>query len=484
MGLNAVCVHGHFYQPPREDPLTGQIPEELGAQPFRNWNERIHAECYRANAGLGNFEKMSFNIGPTLLRWMEAFDPDTYQSIIAQENKTFQQYDVGNGMAQAYNHVILPLADQREKITQIKWGIADFKHRFGHKPAGMWLPETAVDLETLSILVDHGIRFTILAPWQVKGQHHHPPNQPYRVELPGDREPIAVFIYDRHLSTSVSFQSEATHNAERFVDHWISPSFFSAGQEAENLRLIASDGELYGHHKIFRDKFLSHLLNGALHQRDFDITYPGLWLREHPPEEIIEIHENTSWSCHHGICRWKADCGCTPGATWKAPLRNGLEELAKDIDQQYACFLRQYTDDPWALRDEYIHVLLNEECFDSWLRKFTHQNLSLDAIHQIRMLLTAQFERQRMFTSCGWFFSNFDRIEPKNNIAYTAQALWLTKQVTGKNLEEKAMDLLNKFTDQNSGLTGAEVFSRRFQRTQNFSDHNLAYFNAFNNLSI
>jgi hypothetical protein len=483
MGLNAICVHGHFYQPPREDPLTGQIPEELGAQPYNNWNERIHAECYRANANLGNFEKISFNIGPTLLRWMEFFDKDTYESIIAQENNTYQRFGVGNGIAQAYNHVILPLADKCEKVTQIKWGIADFIHRFGHKPTGMWLPETAVDLETLSTLSDNDISFTILAPWQIKEYDRHYSNQPYLVELPGEHKPMTVFVYDQNLSTSVSFQSEATNNAERFVDYWISPRFNKVNQQSENMRLIASDGELYGHHKIFRDKFLSHLLNGALHQRNFEITYPGLWLRDHPAEEFVEINENTSWSCHHGVSRWMDECGCTPGAAWKAPLRKALNDLARDIDQQFKSFLRQYTNQVWTLRDEYIHVLLNDESFDSWLRKFINQDLSVEVIRQIRMLLTAQFERQRMFTSCGWFFSNFDRIEPKNNIAYTAQALWLTKQAMGVDLQQKALDLLSKVKDQHTGLSCAEVFAKRYHRTQNYSDHNLAYFNAFNNLS-
>jgi len=483
MGLNAICVHGHFYQPPREDPLTGQIPEELGAQPYNNWNERIHAECYRANANLRNFEKISFNIGPTLLRWMESFDKETYQTIIAQENKTYKRYGVSNGMAQAYNHIILPLANKREKMTQIKWGITDFIHRFGHKPSGMWLPETAVDLETLSILADHDIRFTILAPWQIKASEHYHSHQSYFVELPGKRKPIVVFVYDRNLSASVSFQSEATQNAERFIDNWISPSFFPANQAADNIRLIASDGELYGHHKIFRDKFLSHLLNGALHQRNYVITYPGLWLLDHKPEQFIEINENTSWSCFHGIRRWMGECNCTPGAIWKAPLREALVELASDIDHQYQDFINQYTYQVWELRDDYIRVLLDEVNFENWIKNFIHKPLTDKEINQIRMLLTAQFERQRMFTSCGWFFSNFDRIEPKNNIAYTAQALWSTKQVTGVDLDQKALDLLDKVKDQLTGLSGAEVFTKRYHRTQNYYDHNLAYFSNFNSLS-
>jgi hypothetical protein len=481
MGLNALCVHGHFYQPPREDPLTGQIPVELGAQPFNNWNERIHAECYRSNAELGNFEKISFNIGPTLLRWMESYDSDAYHEIIAQENKSYKLYGVGNGMAQAYNHIILPLAKKSEKITQIKWGIADFRHRFGHKPSGMWLPETAVDIETLCVLADNQITFTILAPWQVKDHADLPSDQPFLIELPGERKPMVIFLYDRNLSASVSFHSEATRNAEMFVDHWITPNYNATSQSTDKIRLIASDGELYGHHKSYRDKFLAHLLNGALHQRSIKISYPGLWLLNHTPDLFVHINDNTSWSCHHGIQRWKGACACTPGAAWKAPLREGLNELAEDIDQLYHAFMGQYTENVLSCRDTYIHVLLNEISFKSFLDNFIQQPLRDEEIRKIRMLLTAQYERMRMFTSCGWFFSNFDRIEPKNNIAYTAQAIWLTKKVTGIDLEQKALDLLQGVFDQHTGLSAADVFSKRYQRTQTFSDNNLAYFNAFNN---
>lgn len=483
MGLKAVCVHGHFYQPPREDPLTGQIPEEPGAQPYKNWNERIHTECYQSNARLGNFEKISFNIGPTLLQWMEQFDKPTYQAIIVQENKTYERYGVGNGMAQAYNHVILPLSNRRDKITQIEWGIIDFKHRFGHHPAGMWLPETAVDMETLCMLADHGIKFTILAPWQVENNEYLDTTQPYFVDLPEDRDPIVVFLYDRNLSTSVSFQSEATRNAERFIDHWIGSTSSPSLQPTAGLRLIASDGELYGHHKAYRDKFLAHLLNGALHQRGFDITYPGRWLKQYPPEKFVRIRENTSWSCHHGIMRWKGKCACTPGAAWKKPLREGLESLAEDIDQGYHAFLSQYITNPWKLRDRYIHVLLGEKSLCDILHGDIDQPLSVNEINQIGMLLAAQYEKQRMFTSCGWFFDNFDRIEPKNNIAYTAQAIWLTNEVMGIDLKQKALNLLNKVRDQHSGLRGDIVFSNRYDHTQVLSDRKLAYFNAANNCS-
>jgi hypothetical protein len=483
MGLNAVCVHGHFYQPPREDPLSGLILDEKGAQPYRNWNEKIHAECYHPNAVLGNFEKISFNIGPTLLKWMETYDKHTYDAIISQERKNFSRYGVGNGMAQAYNHVILPLASKRDKVTQIQWGIADFEHRFGHKPMGMWLPETAVDMETLIILADHQINFTMLAPWQIEGNQNLCGDQPYLIKLPGNRDPMNIFLYNQKLSTSVSFQSTATRNAEYFVDHWVAPFFNSSNGSRDRLTLIASDGELYGHHKTFREKFLSHMLNGALHYRNLSITYPALWLKEHPAEKYIKLSEYTSWSCHHGILRWMGECDCTPGANWKAPLRWSLEKLAVDIDHQYQVFICPYTQRKWQLRNAYIKVLLGETDLKTLLAQYINQSLTDREIEKIGMILAAQYERQRIFTSCGWFFENFHRIEPQNNIAYLAQSIWLTKQVTGKDLTLKAIALLKKVNDQRTGLRGDTVFLERYQRTQDFSENNISYFNASSKFS-
>jgi len=483
MGLNSICIHGHFYQPPREDPLSGVIPDEQGAAPFRNWNERIHKECYKPNAILNNFEKISFNIGPTLFNWMENSEKDTYDAIIKQERKNFEKYGVGNGMAQAYNHVILPLANKRDKVTQIKWGVADFEHRFGHKPQGMWLPETAVDMETLVFLAENKIKFTILAPWQIEGFEQIDNNQPYYVKLPGDREPMIVFLYNQALSTSVSFQAEATRNAEYFIDRWVLPQYKVTENERDQINMIATDGELYGHHKSFREQFLSHVLNGALHKKEIEITYPGLWLLDHQPKQYVQINEYTSWSCHHGILRWMGECGCSPGASWKAPLRWGLERLAEDIDQQYQVFMRKHTRRIWQLRNAYIHVLLGEIDLRTLLGDFIDHDLSDQDVHKIGMILAAQFERQRIFTSCGWFFNNFHRIEPQNNIAYAAQAVWLTSQVTGKDLRSKALSLLKKVKDQRTGLRGDTVFAERYQRAQDFSEDDNAYFNASSSFS-
>lgn len=483
MSKNAVCVHGHFYQPPREDPLSGLIPDETGAQPYKNWNERIHKECYQPNAKAGNFEKISFNIGPTLFRWIESYDSQTYEAIIKQERNNFDRYGVGNGMAQAYNHIILPLANKRDKVTQIKWGIADFKHRFGHNPLGMWLPETAIDIETLSFLADNQIKFTMLAPWQIENGNKLDLNQPYLVRLPGNREPMIIFVYHQGLSTSVSFQAEATRNAELFVDHWISPTLSLKELPTDRMTLIASDGELYGHHKTFRDKFLSHLMNGALHDRDFIISYPGLWLQTHQPKEFIQISEYTSWSCHHGIMRWMGECGCTVDADWKAPFRWAMDKLAEELDHQYQSFVSKFTHRVWQLRNDYILVFLGDIDLNSLLEQYVKRSLTPSELKKIGMILAAQYERQRMFTSCGWFFDRFHRIEPQNNIAYAAQATWLTEQVTGESIKSRALALLKKVKDSHTGLRGDTVFAERYRRIQDFSEENISYFNESSRIS-
>jgi len=483
MGLNAICIHGHFYQPPRDDPLSGLIPDEIGAEPYRNWNERIHAECYRPNAELGNFEKVSFNIGPTLLKWMASYDQSTHDAIIAQERRVFERHGVGNGMAQPYNHVILPLANKRDKITQIKWGIADFTYRFGHQPLGMWLPETAVDLETLAYMADNQIEFTILAPWQVNLKDGQQEDQPYLIDLPGQRKPMTVFLYHRDLSTTVSFHSQATRNADDFINELLLPRFTSSNGATNRMTLIASDGEVYGHHKLFRDKFLSYLLNGSLSQHNLEITFPALWLQNHQPDTFVKLQEFTSWSCHHGIIRWMGECDCTPGAHWKALLRWGLDKLAEEIDHQYQNYLERYTHQIWDLRNDYIHVFLGQLDLVSLLRQYIPSKLTGSEVEKIGMLLAAQYERQRIFTSCGWFFEHFHRIEPQNNIAYAAQAVWLTEKVTGVDLRPKALALLKKVKDQRTGLRGDTVFAERYQRIQDFSEENNFYFNPSSNFS-
>ena len=454
-----ICIHGHFYQPPREDPILGAIPDEVGAAPYRNWNERIHAECYRPNAQLGNFARLSFNVGPTLFDWMADHDATTYQCILEQDRAAVGRWGVGNAMAQAYNHAILPLASTHDKVTQVRWGIADFAHRFGRQPQGMWLPETAVDTETLGIMADHGIEFTILAPWQADTEYLDP-SEPYRIALPGGRS-IAAFFYNRDLSGRVSFDPAVTSNADAFVVHDLPQHIRQdkAERGEPQLILVASDGELYGHHQPFRDQFLAHLLSGASTQGGIAPTFPALWLQAHPPRRTVGIREHTSWSCHHGVARWADVCPCMPGASaWKRNLRGTLNELAARLDTIYLETLRPYITDPWELRHRLIHVMLGEQRADDLIRAAAPRRLTAETTAQIHLLLEAQWQRQRMFTSCGWFFDDFDRIEPKNNVAYAAKAVALTRQATGIDLAGPMRARLQQVMSWKSGRRADHIF--------------------------
>lgn len=461
------CVHGHFYQPPREDPLTGAVGREPGAAPYRNWNERIHAECYRPNAELGNFSRISFNIGPTLLNWMEKFDPPTYHSILAQDRVNVDAYGCGNAMAQAYNHTILPLASQRDRLTQIRWGAADFQHRFGRKVMGMWLPETAASTAVLEDLATCGIKFTILAPWQAQ-RSSLDTSHPYRVDLPSGKS-IHIFFYQQELSTRISFDPGATSNADLFLNQYICPHFPPRARvKPARLVLAASDGELYGHHQHFRDQFLAHLMNGALSGRDLEWIYPELWLQRYPVRQKTGIRENTSWSCHHGITRWAGECGCTPGGGWKQPFRQALDHIAELIDGYYARLITSYGIDPWALRDGYIRVILGEQSLAELASEHGGGSLGGNQLWRVDMLLQGQYQRQRMFTSCGWFFEDYDRIEPRNNTAYAAQAAWLTGLASEADLLQPALEYLAPVQSPRTGLTAGRVFNSHYNRARNF----------------
>lgn len=464
MTLPIFSIHGHFYQPPREDPLTGQIPQEPGATPYRNWNERIHDHCYRPNALLGNFERISFNIGPTLMNWMAGYDRRTMLSIIEQDRWNYDRNGVGNAMAQSYHHTILPLASREDKITQVRWGIADFRFRYGHAPQGMWLPETAVDEETLQTLADNDIQFTILAPWQADSPTVDT-SQPYRVALKNKRS-LSIFFYDQDLSTRISFDPAATSNADLFVTQYLSSKYRAESSETPRLVLVASDGELYGHHQPFRDKFLSYLMGGALTLHSIDALYPGLWLKKYPPKIKMRVRSSTSWSCHHGVARWSLSCGCTPHGEWKAPLRAALTEIGAFVDQTYFECTQALVSDALEMRHDYIHVVLGEWTLAQLLENYARRPLQAAEIERIRLLLMAQYEKQRMFTSCGWFFDDFDRIEPRNNVSYAAQAVWLTKQATGLDGSARAAGLLKNVHSWRTGSRADSVFNQYIQRAR------------------
>jgi len=449
-------AHGHFYQPPREDPFTNIIPEEYGAAPFGNWTEKIYRECYLPNANHGNFEKVSFNIGPTLFLWLREHHPETARSIAEQERLVRQRSGVSNAMAQPFFHAIMPLASERDKHTLTLWGIRAFENAFGHSPEGMWLPETAVDLASLEALARNGIQYTILAPWQAR-EKEIDVTHPYRVRLSGGRE-MVVFFYNAFLSSEISFNPSASDNADGFVRGWLIPQAEMLNSDGQIFLLAASDGELYGHHQPFRDQFLSHLLDGAVEQAGIQHSFPALWLSQNPASDYAEIEENTSWSCHHGIERWRDVCGDAPTATWKKPLREFMDGLCASIDAIYETRLSDLFDDPWRLRDSYIDVILGEITFDRWMHDQMGETPALEERAEVDLLLKAQFERLRMLSSDAWFFYDLDRIEPLNALKYAAHASFLVEQATGTDPSEGLVDVISQAKSELSGLTGDMAF--------------------------
>ena len=467
MSNHSLIIHGHFYQPPREDPFTGIIPPETGADPFPNWNERIYAECYYPNAERGNFEKISFNVGPTLFEWLEVNHRPTSEQIVEQDRLNVRKYGVGNALAQSYHHTILPLASRRDKVTQIFWGITQFSKRFDRKPQGMWLPESAVDMETMEILAEQGIQFTILAPWQAKTGILDS-SEPYRVNLDTGKT-MDVFFFQQDLSSGISFSPKLTANADQFLDEHIlskyNPSKSLRGEP--QLLLLASDGELYGHHQQFRDQFLSHLVNGASRARHISPTYPALWLKENPPRQSIQIRENTSWSCPHGVKRWMGDCDCIPAdGSWKTHLRTACDKLSQDLDRLYSQVVKPTQIDPWKLRNQYIRVILGELSVDQLIDDMAGYVPQSHVKMPIIQMLEAQFHGQKMFTSCAWFFDDFSRIEPKNCLANAARAVSLVQQAAGVDLASGMREPLSHVISHRTGIRGDVVFDRQMDRVK------------------
>lgn len=459
-----LCIHGHFYQPPREDPFTGLLPVEPGATPFANFNEKITAECYRPNAEAGNFEAISYDLGPTLAAWLEQAHPDVYQRIIASEHLHRQRYGVSNALAQAYNHTILPLATTRDKRTQILWGLQDYRHRYGQEAHGMWLAETAVDLETLDLMAQHGITYTILAPWQAATPID--PTEPYRAPL-SDGRSITVFFYNAPLSGGVSFDGNMTSNATLFAASYL-PGHLASGKQASGepqLIQIATDGELYGHHKSWRDKFLTHLLQYDAASYGFEVCTLERYMRMYPATREVRLHVPSAWSCAHGVARWSTGCLCTEGeSSWKRSLRQALMHLASHGDRLFEQYAGQTLKDPWAARDEYLSLRNGSETVENfWARHGTsawqpNDDEFLHLVQQTKSLLEAQYYLQYSFTSCGFFFEDLDRIEPRNNIAFARRAINLIWQALGIDLQRDFVHDLEEARSWRSQLTGADLY--------------------------
>lgn len=456
-----LCLHGHFYQPPRENPFTNQIPQEPAAAPFANFNEKITSECYAPNAEAGNFDALNFDVGPTLAAWLDQTHPAVLRRMIAADRQHVARYGVGNAMAQAYNHTILPLATTRDKHTQIAWGLSDFRQRYGREATGMWLAETAVDLEVLDVLAQHGITYTVLAPWQAASPFD--PSEPYRVKLFNGRS-ITVFFYNAPLSGGVSFDWNITSNADRFASYYLPTQLARAKRETgqPQLLLIATDGELYGHHRPWRDKFLTHLIQVGAPSSGFEICSLEAYMQAHPATREIELCLPSSWSCHHGIARWSAGCTCTEGdSSWKSALRHALNRLAERGDRLFEQYTAKTLSDPWAARDAYLPVRNGWESEESFWERFGKNQQPPADKRMARCtlrLLEAQYYQQYSFTSCGFFFEDLDRIEPRNDISFARRAISLYWRALHADVQTNFVEDLRAAHSWRSGLTGAEIY--------------------------
>jgi alpha-amylase/alpha-mannosidase (GH57 family) len=470
-----VCIHGHFYQPPRENPWLDDIEVQDSAYPYHDWNERITAECYAPNTASrivdgdgriiqlsNNYARISFNFGPTLLAWLELKSPETYEAIQTADRISQQNFaGHGSALAQAYNHMIMPLANSRDKYTQVLWGIRDFEYRFQRPPEGMWLPETAVDLETLDIMADLGIKFTILAPHQAKqvrftgqdvwvdvAQGNIDPTMPYMINLPSGRR-ITAFFYDGPISRGVAFEgllSKGENLAQRLM------GAFAAESQFPQLVHIATDGETYGHHQHFGDMALTYALQYIESEKLAHLTNYGEYLENHPASSEAEIFEDTSWSCAHGVERWRNDCGCNSGGHsgwnqgWRAPLREALDWLRDNLSPLFEEQAGQYLKDPWAARNDFIRVILDRtpENMDNFLSRHASRDLTDEEKVTVLKLMGVQRSAMLMYTSCGWFFDELSGIETVQVIHYAGRALNLMKNIAGDSLENNFLERLEQ----------------------------------------
>jgi len=470
-----ICIHGHFYQPPRENPWLEGIEEQDSAYPYHDWNERITAECYATNAAsrildsegkivsiVNNYSKISFNFGPTLLDWIKEKSPEVYQAILEADSESQKRFSGhGSAIAQAYNHMIMPLANRRDKYTQVLWGIRNFEYHFRREPEGMWLPETAVDLETLDIMAGLGIRFTVLSPYQASrvrriGARNWrdvkdgsiDSTMSYELCLPSGRR-IDLFFYDGSISRAVAFEGLLT-NGENFARRLLGG--FSEGRAWPQLSHIATDGETYGHHHKFGDMALAYALNYIESNNLARLTNYGEYLEKHPPTHQVEILENTSWSCAHGVERWRSNCGCNTGGhpgwnqSWRAPLRESLDWLRDSLALAYEKKAREFLKDPWAARDDYIAVILNRlpDNIDRFLSRHVSRKLTDDEKIAVLKLLELQRHAMLMYTSCGWFFDELSGIETLQVIQYAGRAVQLFEDVFGDSIETRFLDLLER----------------------------------------
>ncbi|MBW2306356.1 MAG: DUF3536 domain-containing protein [Deltaproteobacteria bacterium] len=487
-----LCIHGHFYQPSRENPWLEAIEVQDSAHPHHDWNERVTAECYAPNSAarildeqnrilqiFSNYDLISFNFGPTLLAWMETNASEVYSRILESDRVSRQaRGGHGNALAQVYNHQIMPLASRHDKETQVIWGIRDFRHRFGRDPEGMWLPETAVDLETLDVLAEQGIQFTILAPHQahrVRSLSTGPwknvdggrvdPGRCYRLALSSGRT-INLFFYNADLSHAVAFE-QVLNSGDEFIG--TIKQHFQPDNSEDQLVHIATDGETYGHHHRFGEMALAYAMNHLSAEGEILITNYAEFLAHHPPHWEVEIFESTSWSCAHGVERWRADCGCRVGTdphwnqAWRSPLREALDWLKLRLDETYEKRAGELLPDPWNARNAYIHVILDRR--SESVERFIAEYAFSSASQADRILLLHLMEMQRngmlMFASCGWFFDDISGLEAVQNLKYAARAIQLAAQATGVDLEEGFLSRLSSARSNMPQLgDGTDIYRR------------------------
>jgi alpha-amylase/alpha-mannosidase (GH57 family) len=498
--MKYICIHGHFYQPPRENPWLEAIEPQDGAAPYHDWNERITAECYAPNTAsrvlderdrivdiINNYGRISFDFGPTLLSWLEEKAPEVYRSVLDADRESRERFEGhGSAMAQAYNHLILPLASREDKEIQVVWGIRDFELRFGRKPEGMWLPETAVDIETLETLAAHDIRFTVLAPsqaarvrafgeseWQDVSGARVDATVPYRQRLASGRS-IALFFYDGPASRAVAFE-KLLHRGEDFAR-----KLASLGQQDGRPRLshIATDGETYGHHHPHGDMALAFALRAIETHALATLTNYGAFLDRSPPEHEVEILERTSWSCAHGVERWRSNCGCRTGGApgwsqaWRAPLRESLDWLRLRIAPHLrGAEAKTFTHPETAVLD-YVELILDRSAGNVERFLGRHARGPLASEERVTALKLLELERQLqlMYTSCGWFFSDVSGIETVQVLRYSGRAVQLARDVfpaETESLEREFLELLSRAKSNRPEMGSArELYERNVKPSQ------------------
>jgi alpha-amylase/alpha-mannosidase (GH57 family) len=498
-----VAIHGHFYQPPRENPWLEIIETEESAYPFHDWNERIAFECYRPNAHarivdkkgkildiVNNYSSISFNFGPTLLPWLEKKSPSVYQKILEADRESIRKSGHGNALAQVYDHIILPLANERDKETEVLWGIADFEKRFHRRPDAMWLPETAVNYPTLQVLVRHGMGYLILSPfqglrvrplggkrWIDVSQGRIDPTQPYRCfikDASGKRvsdQSIDIFFYDGMISKEVSF-GDLLKDGNAFSEQF--GQAYQPLKKRPQLIHIATDGETYGHHKKFGDMALAYALREGFSSRGFEVINYGAFLKRFPPVYEVEIDEGpkgegTSWSCSHGVGRWKEDCGCSTGGRpgwnqkWRKPLREALDLLRDELSLIFEKEGEKVFKDVWEARNSYIDVILDRSS-ENLNRFFDRYGLKgLDGGGRIKGLKLLEMERHalQMYTSCGWFFADLSGLETIIVLQHASRAMELAQEMTDKEFERMFLDHLSEAHSNHLEMgDGKQVYQR------------------------